>query len=134
MAWFHLKLEDFPDAEIPQLVECFFPGKGVLQTTLFQDFETKEQPSTESQEVSKGLQNVCVPSGSPSSMFRTMVGGVHLFLSGGEAMLPSRFAHEVISVVLVAFRRESNPGFLWIQRLPTVTVYFYPSQAPSQRR
>lgn len=55
MAWFHLKLEDFPDAEIPQLAEWFFPGKRVLQTTLFQAFETKEQPSTEPQEVSRGL-------------------------------------------------------------------------------
>lgn len=42
MAWFHLELEDFPDAELPQLVEWFFPGKGVLQTTLFQAYEMKE--------------------------------------------------------------------------------------------
>lgn len=73
VVWFHLKLDDFSDAEIPQLVECFFPrkGGGVLQTTLFQAFEMKEQPSTEPQEVSRGLQNICVPSGSPSSRFRT---------------------------------------------------------------
>lgn len=71
MAWFHLELEDFPDAEIPQPVECFFPEKGVLQTTLFQAFETKKQASTEPQEVSRGLQNVYVSSGSPSSRFRT---------------------------------------------------------------
>lgn len=71
MAWFHLKLEDSSDVEGPQLVEYFFLGKGVLQTILFQAFETKEQPSTEPQELSKGLQNVCVPSGSRSTRFRT---------------------------------------------------------------
>lgn len=42
MAWFHLKLEDFPDAEVPQLAEWFFPGKGILQTTLLQAFEMNE--------------------------------------------------------------------------------------------
>lgn len=71
MAWFHLKLEDFPGAGISQLVEWFFPGKGIFQTTLFQVFETKEQPGTEPQGVTRDLQCISVPSGSPSSRFRT---------------------------------------------------------------
>lgn len=45
MAWFHLKLEDFPDAEIPQLMDGFgVVGLGFLGGFLSQGREFFNQP------------------------------------------------------------------------------------------